>query len=95
MKTHIVAIYLQHGIFAKPRHKSMDCSNEANDFDLQGNVCPINLLEVECPPICVNSIEQCPDEIKPTCSDGKYYCADGECHSGPSPEFACAHVDSM
>ena len=71
-------------------------SHRVNDFDLNGNVCPINYLSIPCPMICAPSASACPAKLIPQeCEKGSYYCGDGKCHAGPSASFVCSQVKSM
>jgi hypothetical protein len=83
-------------VFGKPRHNGTIQSDKVNDFDLQGNACPRLTKTMLCPAYCVRSLNDCPATIRPErCQSGQFYCADGVCHDGASPEFACAKVKSI
>ncbi|OAJ42778.1 hypothetical protein BDEG_26191 [Batrachochytrium dendrobatidis JEL423] len=69
---------------AKPLHA-------VNQFDLNGNVCPLPLRYSQlCPVLCVKDIALCPALVQPAaCPSGQFYCQDGQCHAGNSLSAAC------
>lgn len=49
----------------------------------------------QCPLVCVDSIDKCPEAVKPTpCLSGEHYCPDGACHKGTTFETACSGIRS-
>ncbi|KXN74246.1 hypothetical protein CONCODRAFT_2784 [Conidiobolus coronatus NRRL 28638] len=52
-----------------------------NDYDLNGNKCPLPTKKgVTCPILCVSDISQCPQKVSSICPQGKTFCQDGKCH---------------
>ncbi|KAJ3042002.1 hypothetical protein HDV00_008293 [Rhizophlyctis rosea] len=62
-----------------------------NLFDLHGANCTAPLRQnVPCPVVCVTSVDQCPQLVRPdACPSGQFYCQDGQCHAGDSLVSAC------
>ncbi|PWA00110.1 hypothetical protein BB558_003856 [Smittium angustum] len=54
--------------------------NTVNNKDTAGNKCPLTtLVRLECPMICVSSIDKCPSITNPNCKQGENLCYDGIC----------------
>ncbi|KXN74248.1 hypothetical protein CONCODRAFT_2786, partial [Conidiobolus coronatus NRRL 28638] len=55
--------------------------NTPNDYDLNGNKCPLPTKKgVKCPTLCVSDVKQCPEKVSSSCPQGQTFCHDGLCH---------------
>ncbi|KXN74250.1 hypothetical protein CONCODRAFT_2788, partial [Conidiobolus coronatus NRRL 28638] len=55
--------------------------NTVNDYDLNGNKCPLPTKRgVKCPTLCVSDVKQCPEKVSSNCPQGQTFCQDGKCH---------------
>ncbi|KAJ1974535.1 hypothetical protein H4R35_003561 [Dimargaris xerosporica] len=53
-----------------------------SQYTVDGELCPaVTKRNLECPPLCVRSLTDCPESASISCPTGEQLCGDGQCHA--------------